>query len=103
MTKMELKNWVCTSYNEHTDAQFDFYINERQCDVGDTAYMYCHEDDSLIEMTIAHTISRMSDIDLYDNLLVEDVLINGEQMLCADASAEFITNNDCYLIWFYCT
>ena len=30
----------------------------------------------------------------------DDILIDGEQEYNADASAEFITNNDCYLVWF---
>ena len=30
----------------------------------------------------------------------EDVLLEGEDKYEADTSAEFITDNDCYLVWF---
>ena len=103
MTVNKLHNWAVSSYNENTECQFDLYINERQCNVGDTAYMYCHEDGSLTELKIAHIVSRLDNTKLYDNaVMCDDILIDGEAMLCADASAEFITDNDCYLVWFYC-
>ena len=53
MTREELKNWELSEYNEDTDEQLDYYINERQCDIGDKAYLYSHEDYELTEMEIA--------------------------------------------------
>ena len=95
------ENWSVSSYNEDTEYQIDFYIYESQCEVGDKAYFYSHEDKELREMEIVHIISLSDDFDLYTKLLEdEDVLINGEEEYDADASAEFITDNDSYLVWF---
>ena len=38
-------------------------------------------------------------IEYYDSL-DENVLLDGEDKYSADTSAEFITDNDCYLVWF---
>lgn len=101
MTREELKNWEVSEYNEDGEDQLDYYINERQCDVGDKAYIYSHEDNELTEMKIIHIISRMDNEELYDNLLNDDyVLLDGEDKYDADTSAEFITDNNCYLVWF---
>lgn len=100
MTREELKNWEVSEYNEDAEDQLDYYINERQCDVGDKAYLYSHEDNELTEMKIIHIISRTDNEELYDNLLNDDVLLDGEDKYDADTSAEFITDNDCYLVWF---
>ena len=99
MTREELKNWELSEYNEDTKEQLDYYINERKCDVGDKAYLYSHSDDRLTEMEIVHEICLLDCIDYYDSL-DEDVLIDGEDKYNADTSAEFITDNDCYLVWF---
>ena len=99
MTREDLKNWELSEYNEDTEDQLDYYINERKCDVGDKAYLYSHEDDELTEMEIIKIVARSDDMEYYDNL-DEDVLIDGETECGADTSAEFITDNDCYLIWF---
>jgi hypothetical protein len=43
----------------------------------------------------------MDDPILYDYLVEnEDVLLDGEDKFNADTSAEFIMDNDCYLVWF---
>jgi hypothetical protein len=99
MNLENLKNWTRSSYFEDTEDQIDFYINEGQCEVGDRAYLYDHSDDALTEMEIIHIISRMDDMEHYDNL-DDDILIKGEENFGADTSAEFITDNDCYLVWF---
>ena len=99
MTREDLKNWELSEYNEDTEDQLDYYINERKCDVGDKAYLYSHEDDELTEMEIIKIVARSDDMEYYDNL-DEDALIDGETEYGADTSAEFITDNDCYLIWF---
>lgn len=44
MTKNYLeKNYVVSSYNENTNEQMDYYINENSCKKGDAAYLYLHE------------------------------------------------------------
>lgn len=102
MTLAELeKNWALSEYNENTEDQLDYYINECHCDVGDKAYLYDHAEDELTEMEIIHIISRMDDIELYDSQLEnEDILLDGEDEYNADTSAEVITDHDCYLVWF---
>ena len=101
MTRKDLKNWELSSYNEDTDEQLDYYINANKCGVGDKAYLYSHEDEELMEMEIVHIISRMDNIELYDNLISDDdVLLDGEDEYNADTSAEFIMDNDCCLVWF---
>ena len=99
MTRIDLKNWTLSEYNENTEDQLDYYINERKCDVDDEAYLYKHDEDELIRMEIVHIIARSNDIDYYDEL-DEDVLLDGEDKYNADISAEFITDNDYYLVWF---
>ena len=100
MTREELKNWTLSEYNEDTEDQLDYYINERKCDVGDKAYLFSHADDELTKMEIIHIISRSDDTFVYDKLLETEVLLDGEDEFNADTSAEFITDNDCYLVWF---
>ena len=64
----------------------DYYINERKCEVGDKAYLYNHADNELTEMEIVHIISRMEDMEHYDELLKndDDVLLDGEDEYKAD-------------------
>lgn len=99
MTLEELKDWTLSEYNERTKEQLDYYINERKCDVGDKAYLYSHENEKLTEMEIVYIIARSDDLNYYDSL-DEASLIIGEEKYNADTSAEFITDNDCYLVWF---
>lgn len=102
MTLNTLKrNWTVSSYNEDTDDQLDYYIKPSHSNVGDKAYLYNHEEEELTEMEIIYIIRRMDDPTLYDYLVEdEDVLLEGEDRLNADTSAEFIMDNDCYLVWF---
>lgn len=101
MTINELKNWTVSEYNEETEDQLDYYINENKCAVGDKAYLYSHAEEKITELEIVHVISRTENMKHYDELLKnDDVLIDGEEEYKADTSAEFITDNDCYLIWF---
>lgn len=52
-------------------------------------------------MEIIHIIKRTDDVESYDSLMENDeVLLDGETEYNADTSAEFITDNDCYLVWF---
>ena len=99
MTREELKNWILSEYNEGTEDQLDYYINGMQCDVGDKAYLHSHADKTLTEMEIVHIIARSDNMEFYDSL-DENILCNNESKYNADTSAEFITDNDCYLIWF---
>lgn len=102
MTKSYLeKNYSVSSYNEGTCEQIDYYINENTCEYNDVAYRYLHENDKVEAMKIIHVIKRSNNFDEYDKLLEnDDVLLDGEDDYDADTSAEFITDNDCYLIWF---
>ena len=102
ITREELeRNWTLSEYNEGTDEQLDYYIDERKCNVGDKAYLYSHEDNQLTEMEIVHIIRWSDNPKFYDELLQnEDVLVDGEDEYNADTSAEFITDNDCCLVWF---
>ena len=105
MTREELnKNWALSEYNEGEEDQLDYYINERKCNVGDSAYLYDHADEELTEMKIIHIICWSDNPDLYDELIEnDDVLLDGEDEYEASTSAEFITDNDSYLVWFeYC-
>ena len=94
-----LKDWLLSEYNEDTEDQLDYYINENKMFVGDTAYCYSHANEELTKMKIIKIIARSNDISYYDNL-DENVLIDGETTYNADTSAEFITDNNCYLVWF---
>lgn len=95
----EIKNWAVSEYNEDTEEQLDYYFNERMRNPGDTAYMYSHRDKTYTKLEIIHVISRSNNIEDYDSL-DKDVLLDGEDEYKADTSAEFITDNDCYLVWF---
>ena len=97
MTLQELeKNWTLSNYDE-----LDYYINEYKCNVGDKAYMYSYEEEELQEIEIVHVICWSDNPDYYDELLEnEDVLLDGECEYNADTSAEFITDDDSYMVWF---
>ena len=100
MTREELKNWTLSEYNEDTEDQLDYYINERKCNVGDKAYVYDYSNNKLFEMEIINIIARSDNTFVYDKLLETEVLLDGENEFDADTSAEFITDNNCYLVWF---
>lgn len=92
---------ACSSYNEGTPEQLDYYMNEGKCDVHDVAFLFSHEERTLTKMEIAHIICWSDDPSEYDRLLEnEDILLDGEELYDADTSAEFITDNDSYLVWF---
>ena len=97
----QLKNWAMSSYDDDSEIRVNYYINERQISVGDNAYAYYHKTNRLFPMEIVEIISRSEDAHDYDSLIEDsDVLIKGENFYRADAGAEFITDNDCYLVWF---
>ena len=102
MEVAELKEkWAVSEYNENTEDQLDYYINEARCEVGDSAYIYRHDDNTLTELKIQHIIKRTNNIEKYDELIKDDsILLDGEERFSSDTSAEFITNSDCYLVWF---
>lgn len=93
-----------SEYNEGTEEQLDYYILESRANAGDTAYLYNHYEREWEKMQIVH-VTRKSDSPARNEDLLknEDVLVDGESEYEADTSAEFITDNDCYLVWFkYC-
>lgn len=95
------KNYTVSSYNENTGEQLDYYIDENLCKEGDVAYLYLHEEKKIEEMKIVKIIRRSCDQHIYDDLIKnEDVLLDGEDRYDADTSAEFITDSECYLVWF---
>ena len=47
-TKLDLKNWAVSDYNENTEEELIYYLNELACDVGDIAYLYSRETDEMI-------------------------------------------------------
>lgn len=95
------KNWIVSSYNKDTPEQLDYYINPNCCSVEDIAYVYEHEHNNLEKFKIVHIVRRSDDVKLYNTLISNDnVLLDGEDTFGADTSAEFITNDDCYLVWF---
>lgn len=105
MFRKNLNNWFLSAYDEDTEElQLDYYIIEAESDVGNVAYLYDHCGKNWTKMQIVHVIRKSDNPSHYDELLEnEDILIDGESEYEADTSAEFITDNDCYLMWFkYC-
>ena len=102
MTKECLdKSWCISSYEEDSPEHLDYYLNENACGAGDVAYLYSCENDTLSEMKIVHVVKRSSDPELYDELIKNpNVLVEGEDTYGADTSAEFITDDNSYLVWF---
>lgn len=93
--------WECSDYNENTDYELNFYMQEKKCNIGDTAYLYDYHEDELIKLEIIHIIRRSDNMEYYDELIEDDdVLLDGEKRYDADTSAEFITDDECYLVWF---
>lgn len=97
----DLSGWLLSEYNENTNEQLDYYLNPDKCNVGDAAYLYSHEDQETTELEILKIVSRSEDPHMYDKLLEhEDILLDGEALYEADTSAEFISDNNSYLVWF---
>lgn len=94
----EMESMVESAYNEDTDSELDYYIKEPPT-IGDFAWLYAKEYDTVQKMRIKQVIYRSDDVDAYD-ANSEDILIDGESKYDADTSAEFITDNDSYLVWF---
>jgi len=93
--------WTLSEYNENTEDAVDYYLNERRCDIGDVAYKYDHAEEELTKLEIIYIISRNDNMEYYDELIEDDeVLLDGEMRYNADTSAEFIADDDCYLVWF---
>lgn len=94
----EMESMVESAYNEDTDSELDYYIKEPPT-IGDFAWLYAKEYDTVQKMRIKQVICRSDDAEAYD-ANSEDILIDGESEYDADTSAEFITDNDSYLVWF---
>ena len=99
ITIEDVHDFIISSYNEDTEDQLDYYIDEGKCNVGDIAYLYDYADKRFTKMEITHIIRRSDDMESYDNL-DEDILCDRETEYNADTSAEFIMDYDCYLVWF---
>ena len=98
MTKDFLdRNYIKSSYNKDED-RLDFYI-QRISDTDNQAYLYSEETNSLTELEILKIVIRSDDVESYDGLS-EKILLDMESRYNADCSAEFITDNDCCLVWF---
>ena len=91
-----MNHWISSEYDNYT-LRVKTPIN-----IGSEAFFDSSEDDVHIPMEVIHVIRRSDDIETYDNLS-ENILLDGEIKYDADASAEFITDKDCYLVWFKCT
>lgn len=96
------KKFFRSDYNEGTEDELSYYIDIQKHKIGDTGYLYLHQEKSITEMSIVHIITNKTiPINMYDRLIEnDDVLINGEEKYNADTSAEFITDDECMLIWF---
>lgn len=99
------KHYILSSYNEDTPEQLDYYIDENSCEKGDLAFLYSYEEDNeedrIQKLRIVKIIRRSDNPSEYNDLIKDNyVLLNGEDYYGANTSAEFITDNDCYLVWF---
>lgn len=94
----EMESMVESAYNEDTDSELDYYIKEPPA-IGDIAWLYAKEYDTVQKMRIKQVVCRSDDVEAYD-ANSEDILIDGESEYDADTSAESITDNDSYLVWF---
>lgn len=96
------KVYLESAYNEDTDYEIRFYIDPKNHKQRAKAYMYTAEENSITPLRIANIIHRSDNFDFYDSLLrIDDVLLHLEELLGADTSAEFITDDDCMLVFFY--
>lgn len=91
--KIDFSQYCCSEYEG-----IKYYLNERKCDSGDLACV-TFLGARTIPLRIVHIICRSKDPEYYDSLS-EKTLIKGEFEYKANYSAEFITDNDCYLVWF---
>ena len=90
--KIDFSHYYCSEYEG-----IKYYMNERKCEVGDLACVLI--DSVVVPLRIIHIICRSDNPQYYD-ALSKDVLLKGKTEYKADYSAEFITDNDCYLVWF---
>lgn len=74
------EQYTCSSYNEDTNEELDYFIDESNCYVGDTAYLYSKEDDALYEMKIEHIIKRSDNVKFYDSLIENDNVLLEEKV-----------------------
>ena len=86
-----MSNWISSEYEGCS------YHVQMPISAGSLAFLVDAGDVSTME--VIHAIHRSDDMDCYDNLS-ENILLDCENKYNADASAEFITDKDCYLVWF---
>lgn len=96
-----VENWYESSYEEGTSEEFSFFVDPVKCHAGDLAYVYLWQLKKLVQLEIVKVIKRSEGFDAYDELVRDDlVLVKKEVEYGADTSAEFILENDCWLVWF---
>lgn len=95
----DLEQMECSSYDEGKSDEHTFYMNERKCEIGNVGYLYDKAGDRFYKLKIVKTICRSDNAERYDNYS-SDILVDNEDTYGADTSAEFITEHDCYLVWF---
>lgn len=97
MTRKELANkpkWLSSDFvNE------EYFLEKGKYEAGCDAYVYDKGDDTLTHLIIIHSILRSDDPKAYDSRS-EWALIDGDDEYGADHSCEFITDDDCMLVWF---
>ena len=84
-------------YDENIKEAQCFIINSEHHKHGDVAEL--KYSDNTIPLKILHIITHSYDPETYDNISQEDVL-HMEEMFKSDYFAEFITEDDCYMVWF---
>ena len=93
LEKLCNSGWVRSDYTDRI-----FYVDS-DCEPQSVAFLYDKEGDEVVTLIVQRAIFQSEDFDAYDSL-PEDVLLKGEEELGSDASAEFITDEDCFLVWF---
>ena len=93
------KNYIVSSYNKGTNEQIDFYLDKNACKNGDTVCLYSHKNDILKQMEIINAIQWSKDQYICQSSKIKNILHDGEIKYKSDASLEFTSDNDCYLVW----
>ena len=99
--KKHKNKYILSECDEGTPDAVCFMLDKQKHGVGDIAYKHIYETDEIKELKIVHIIKRSDDMERYNELVKDDdVLVKGEEKYMADTSAEFIFDEDCYLVWF---
>lgn len=85
-------SWIVSSYEKGQKNQRDFFLDESHTRKGSTAYLFEHETQTFTKLVIVECLQSSPET-CVDTLLKYDPY-------CSDISAKFITENDCYAVWF---